>query len=401
MKKITVFITVCMLAMSVFGGFVYAEGEDIIDFRFAIEYVYADGQLIIQCEAVNGSSPYTFFQEVVFSEWLSVGGWMANDEGIAKLQYTVDGENWFDTENPKFHKRADLKGAGIPYENGHDTAGFGVGTNLIPASAITEDNCILNIRAVTLEGNYVEFIQFEDVSVVDPGEAAPVELIYNTYLDDVTDGHKDNPQGVNSPTYATIETDSGKPVAIRGWAVSNYGISKVVYTIDGGDYIDDVPGPYVSREDVMNAYPVYTAQMGNTDHVGYGKPGNFLTLPKTAELTAGIYTVDVYGVSADGTKYFKICELAYVVDGGGDLIPAATPTEEPAEPTEAPVVIGEPEVTDVPSVTEAPTPEAPAATAGNSSKTQTKGCGGIIMSHSVAALALAAAVLIKKKGSRH
>ena len=391
MRKLALLVAVCILAMLIPFSFVSAEGEDITEFKFALEYVYADGRMIIQCENVNGSSPYTFYQQIEFSDWLSVGGWMANDEGIAKLQYSLDGEEWFDTEKPKFSLRSDLAPAGIPYEEGHKTAGFGAGNNCIPASAITEDNCMINVRAVTLEGNFVEFFSFNDVTVVEPGEGTGPEVLYNTYLDDVTDGYIETPNGVCSPTSAIVETDSGKPISFRGWACSNYGISKIVYSIDNSELIDDVTGPYVKRQDVMNAYPVYTAEQGNTDHVGLGKPNNFITLPKTAELEAGFYSVDVYAVTADGTDQYYIASFTLVVDGGGS--PKATNTPE-VTPTEAPAVTAEPEATETTApeeTTAANTPE-PA-----SNETAKKGCGGVIGGSAVMLIAVLAIASFKKK----
>ena len=390
MKKLSLLIAVCMLILSLPFGSCFAEGVDIDEFRFAIEYVYADGRMIIQCDAVNGSSPYTFGQEIVFSEWLSVGGWMANDEGIAKLQYSVDEETWYDCEKTKLTKRSDLADAGIPYEDGHATAGFGAGTNLIPAYDIIEDNSFLAVRAVTLEGNFVEFIYFDDVSVVGPGEeGAEKELVYNTYLDNVTDGYISQPAGVNQPSLATIETESGKPVSVRGWAVSNYGISKVVYTIDDGETYDctDV---YTKRPDVMNAYPVYTDEQGNTDHVGFGLERKYISLPKTGELPAGIYVVKLYALSADGSKQYNISVLELVIDGGGDDIISETPVEEATDlPAATPEQTDAP--TDVSSVT-----DAPESTADTSSGLD-KGCGGYSAVPAVMISAALPAVFLKRK----
>ncbi len=402
MKKIVIALVIIMLASMVPAGLAFAEGEDVTDFRYALEYVYADGKMLIRCDAVNGYSPWTFNQEIVFSDWLSVGGWLANDEGNKKMQYTIDGgDTWNDCEKQKFSKRGDLLNAGVEFEAGHDTAGFGPGNNTIPASAITEDNVELTLRIVTLEGNYIEFATFSDVSVEEKGDDYVEEIAFLTFLDDLPDGYFELRQGDNQPCTATAELDAGVPIQLRGWAISNYGISKIVYTIDGGEYIDDATGPYVRRPDVLNAYPIYTAKQGNTKNVGIGSESNFMTLPKTGELEAGFYDVDVYAVTADGQQYYNIFKIVLVVDGGGEL-PTVAPTEVPTEvptteATEEPVVTEEPtkepdketnpteapEVTDAPKATEEPKDD---------------GCGGTGISvFSLAAVPVALAFLKKKK----
>ena len=229
MKKILILMIALTVALAAVPVLSFAEGEEIFEFRYAMEYVYADGRMVTRCDNVNGDTAYTFTDEIVFSEWLSLGGWMANEEGIKKLQFSVDGgETWQDTDNPNLFYRGDLAPAGIPYQNGHKTAGFGPGKNTIPASGITEDHCSVLVRALTLNDNYVIFWEFADVTVVASEEGVDDVVYYNTYIDDLTRGTIRNPRGVSEPAEAMVELKQGQTFSMRGWAASRVGISNVV-----------------------------------------------------------------------------------------------------------------------------------------------------------------------------
>ncbi len=395
MRKVLILTLALLIALAAMPVLSFAEGEEIDAFRFAMEYVYADGKLVKKLDAVNGDSMYTFGDEIYFSQWLSIGGWLANDDGIKMLQYSTDGgETWKDTENVNLFYRGDLEPAGIPYPGGHATAGFGPGKNTIPASGITEDHCEVLVRALTLNDNYVLFWSFADVTVVEPDEGAEDEVVFNTYIDGLTKGAIKKPQGVNEPAEGQVDLKQGNSFSLRGWAASNVGISNVVYQIDNGEYFDAV-GPFVARSDVMDQYPVYTAEQGNTDHVGFGTVENFIELPEVAKLPGGFYDVHIYGVSADGNVKYEIVTIELYVEG--DATPAPEPTEAPVqeEPTEAPVATEKP----VEEPTKAPdsgnSDDVPLVPAEKPSGK--KGCGSALGIGSVLAVTALAALFIKRK----
>ena len=406
MKKIIAALIVLPVFLSFATLPATAAEEYVEEFRFAIEYVYTDGRMALQCQAVNGSSMFTFTQEFEFSEWISIGGWMANDEGIAGFQFSVDdGETWQDAEDPQFSSRKDLAAAGVEYESGHDTAGFGAGKNRIPASAITGDDSELLIRAVTLEGNYVGFVKFASVSAVEGSGETDNEIVYNTFIDDLDDAMIRIPSGTSAPAEAAVEIREGGVIALRGWTVSNVGISKVVYTVDGGDALE-VEGPYVKRPDVMGQYPIYTEEQGNTDRVGYGTVDQFMKLPAIKDLKVGFYDVLVLAVSADGNSTFPIIEIELEVYGEGG---ASTPTAAPAD-ADDPDSSGEPvKTTDEPSggpsqeATADPdnTQASPAAPDGKANETgapgKSGGCNAFSVSFAGPAALCAAWVLVRKK----
>ena len=398
MKKILILMIALAVALAAVPVISFAEGEEIFEFRYAMEYVYADGRMVTRCDNVNGDTAYTFTDEIVFSEWLSLGGWMANEEGIKKLQFSVDGgETWQDTDNPNLFYRGDLAPAGIPYQNGHKTAGFGPGKNTIPASGITEDHCSVLVRALTLNDNYVIFWEFADVTVVASEEGVDDVVYYNTYIDDLTRGTIRNPRGVSEPAEAMVELKQGQTFSMRGWAASSVGISNVVYQIDDGEFYD-VVGPFVSRPDVMDQYPIYTAEQGNTNHVGFGKPGDFVELQEVAKLGGGFYDVHIYGVSADGNKKYEIITIELYVEGEPTPTPEVTEppaaTEPPEEPTEEPDV-------------EEPTESPDDGGSGDDGSTEPseptekpagkKGCGSALGLGSIFAVTVLAALFIKRK----
>ena len=166
MKKFLLLVLAVVMIASFGIMSVFAEGEEIFEFQTSIDFVNVDGKETPTNGGHGGSSLYTLEdEEYVIEKWIALGGWCAIEDGIAKYQYSVNGEDYVDME-VKMSNRPDLAGAGIPYQGGHSTAGFTTASFRIPAEAIPYAHSDVSIRAVTPNGDYAEIFVIADVSVV-------------------------------------------------------------------------------------------------------------------------------------------------------------------------------------------------------------------------------------------
>ena len=95
------------------------------------------------------------------------------------------------------------------------------------------------------------------------------------------------------------EVYSNEDIAIRGWALSDKGITEVRIILDGKDLGAAVKE---ARPDVLAAYPAYTATT---------EPGYTFTLGKDS-ISAGSHTIGIKALSADGTSIEKSFQFTEV-----------------------------------------------------------------------------------------
>jgi N-acetylmuramoyl-L-alanine amidase/uncharacterized protein YraI len=95
------------------------------------------------------------------------------------------------------------------------------------------------------------------------------------------------------------EVYSNEDIAIRGWALSDKGITEVRIILDGTDVGAAVKE---ARPDVLAAYPSYTATT---------EPGYTFTLGKDS-ISAGSHTIAIKALSADGTSIEKSFQFTEV-----------------------------------------------------------------------------------------
>lgn len=95
------------------------------------------------------------------------------------------------------------------------------------------------------------------------------------------------------------EVYSNEDIAIRGWALSDKGVTEVRVILDG---IDIGAAVREARPDVLAAYPAYTAN---------AEPGYTFTLGKDS-ISTGSHTISIKALSADGTSMEKSFQFTEV-----------------------------------------------------------------------------------------
>lgn len=379
MKKISaVVLSLTLLSLTLAGCLgVSAVGMPTSDYQFNIESFTADGYPA--ADLGGGPGEYIYYEEeIVFHDKLVLSGWMASAECNYKMEYSIDnGKNWIDG-NVKFTGRRDLTDAGIPYPDSHAASAFSL---TIPSAAFpVGESVFLDIRVVTLNENYINFLSFKSVTYV-PGEVE-FKFQFRVSLDAVGNGSVINKGGANTTAQAAASINAGDNVSILGWAVSNLGIFCYEFRINDGEWFD-IGDNVRRRNDVLSAFPTFTTEQGNGTDIGFGRDDDYLVIPRINRLPAGEYTVTLRATCMDeaDTK-FDVMVLDLLVTGElppESEAPTDAPTEEPtAAPTDAP--------TEAPTAapTEAPT-EAPAS---SEAPAEEKGCGSSAAAASAAALVL-------------
>jgi len=104
--------------------------------------------------AGGDATTYTFPGSFAIEHSIAFGGWAATPNGVAKYQYSIDGENFYDITDATISARPDL--AGQPHEGGHSTAGFVV---TIPVTAFNDGQNNLTIRLIDTQDGYFDIIK--------------------------------------------------------------------------------------------------------------------------------------------------------------------------------------------------------------------------------------------------
>ena len=102
---------------------------------------------------------------------LTMKGWIATDEGIKNYEYAwVSGMHrtpeWTQVTNLQIIPRGDLKNAGIPYEAGHETAGFSF--TIQPDASLEDGYYDLYVRAISGDGVGLDIAMFPRLCYGEP-----------------------------------------------------------------------------------------------------------------------------------------------------------------------------------------------------------------------------------------
>jgi len=102
---------------------------------------------------------------------LTLKGWVATDEGIKAYEYAwVSGMHrtpeWTQVTNLQIVPRGDLKNAGIPYEAGHETAGFSL--TIQPDASLEDGYYDLYVRAISGDGVGLDIVMFPHLCYGEP-----------------------------------------------------------------------------------------------------------------------------------------------------------------------------------------------------------------------------------------
>lgn len=135
-------------------------------FQTSIDHTFVDG-VKEDNQGAGGTATYTFANPYDIEESIAFAGWAATANGVAKYQYSIDGENFYDIEDATISARDDLANAGIPYDTGHSTAGF---TVTLPVSAFNDGTNNLTIRLIDTQDGYVDILK-ATVNATNPGGA--------------------------------------------------------------------------------------------------------------------------------------------------------------------------------------------------------------------------------------
>ena len=140
-------------------------------------------------------------------------------------------------------------------------------------------------------------------------------------------------QSSANPAEAAYTIQAGDKIYIIGWAVSDAGLDKIVYTVNGGSNIACVGG-YRDRPDVANAFSL-PAEAGVGAGFGFDKAedGGMLELTGIDRLKAGTYEIVIKALFKDGSE-----EIFDTTTGGGLGVFTLTVEgeiqgEEPSEPS--------------------------------------------------------------------
>lgn len=99
---------------------------------------------------------------------------------------------------------------------------------------------------------------------------------------------------------STVTIDSGDKIYILGWVVKEgTSLSKIVYTIDGGEAID-CTGEYRDRPDVAGAFNL-AEEAGTNAGFGINEDG-MMELTGIDQLEEGEYAIEIKAVFADGSE---------------------------------------------------------------------------------------------------
>ncbi|MBQ7316101.1 MAG: hypothetical protein IJW90_03215 [Clostridia bacterium] len=102
---------------------------------------------------------------------LTLKGWIATDEGIKAYEYAwVSGMHrtpeWTQVTNLQIVPRGDLKNAGIPYEAGHESAGFSL--TIQPDASLEDGYYDLYVRAISGDGVGLDIVMFPHLCYGEP-----------------------------------------------------------------------------------------------------------------------------------------------------------------------------------------------------------------------------------------
>ncbi len=121
----------------------------------------------------SASSMLYVYEDFVLADEqpLTLKGWFATDEGISGYEYAwVSGMHrtpeWTKVTDLQIIPRNDLKNAGIPYEAGHETAGFAI--TIRPDATMEDGYYDLYIRAVSGDGVGLDIVMFNRMCYGEP-----------------------------------------------------------------------------------------------------------------------------------------------------------------------------------------------------------------------------------------
>lgn len=192
-----------------FAGIVNKDGVDIPDapklpisaLQTSIDFTFVDGAQQ-QNAGAGGTSTYVFADAFDIDSSIAFAGWAATPNGVAKYQYSIDGQNFYDITDATISAREDLTAAGIPHSGGHATAGF---TVKVPVSAFNDGVNTLTIRLIDTQDGFVDILK-ATVNATNPGGAQIPEVD-----DDNTDDNtgSDNTGNDNAGSDNTGDENTG------------------------------------------------------------------------------------------------------------------------------------------------------------------------------------------------
>lgn len=169
-----------------------------------------------------------------------VKGWSVHDDGIAGYEYAVDGGNWVSLDATY---RSDVANASTSYTDCTDLNAF---SGYIPLNGLSAGDHKLVFRGLTKDDYYYTICNM--TLTVTP---AKYDSSLDTFSKTATDKLLTASGSVTKNPDPAVETYFN----IRGWALSEEGVSGYQYSIDGGRWISMTSR---FRQDVANAMTGYT-----------------------------------------------------------------------------------------------------------------------------------------------
>ena len=159
-------------------------------FQTSIDHTFIDGTKTNN-QGAGGTATYVFADSYDIEQSIAFAGWAATANGVAKYQYSIDGENFYDITDATIAARDDLAGANIPYAAGHSTAGF---TVTLPVTAFNDGQNALTIRLIDKQDGYVDIIK----ATVNADNPAGAQIPDNDEDDNINDDNNNNNDNVNN-----------------------------------------------------------------------------------------------------------------------------------------------------------------------------------------------------------
>ena len=241
-------------------------------------------------------NPTTVNVTVDYGQKVEIIGWFVSDQGMTKLQLSIDGGDYVDATG-SYRARQDVLDA-FKEEKWDATlnAAPGIGLDsdwmdLTGTETLTPGTHVIALRAIGADG-----------TEYDCGTVNVLVKGYRVSLDGATGISNQAGGGLCTPVTGDITVDAGKMIEILGWIVTDQGMTKIQVSVDDGEYVD-ADGSYRARRDVLDAFKAekWNAELNTTP--GFGVDDNWIDLTGTDALAAGTYTVKLRACAADGSTY--------------------------------------------------------------------------------------------------
>lgn len=169
-----------------------------------------------------------------------VKGWSVHDDGIKGYEYSVDGGKWTALDSTY---RSDVANGSSSFTNCTEINAF---TGNIPLNGLSAGTHKIVFRASTKEDYYYTFCNMT-LTITPAKYDSSIDTFSKTGTDEIV-----NASGsVTKNADPSVETYFN----LKGWALSEEGVSSYQYSIDGGSWVNMTSR---FRQDVANAMTGYT-----------------------------------------------------------------------------------------------------------------------------------------------